>query len=196
MGSVSKNIVESAGRAANAGRDFAFFPLWGSSQFLYDLINELADKGLKGEAHHYLDHKMRLRAVLAQGGLNTDAIDTRLRRLDERLQQELDQGIPESPRPVHVGRWRHEQMEHEVSIFYGDLASRTLLDWPDLGTGRRAVISPDDIFLSAGGGAALALLEKAGKTSVLNEIAKLQPVVHREVAVTSGFNLPVNYILH
>lgn len=53
------------------------------------------------------------------------------------------------------------------------------------------MVSPDDIYLSAGGGAALALLEKAGKTAVL-----IGQISHRGVIVTSGFRLPVNHILH
>jgi O-acetyl-ADP-ribose deacetylase (regulator of RNase III)/NAD-dependent SIR2 family protein deacetylase len=194
-GNVSRNIVESAERAEKAERDFSFFPLWGSGQFLYELIERL-DDDLAGEARHYLDHKMRLRVVLGKGGLNSGAIDARLRRLDERAQQERDQGGHTSPRPDHALRAAREGKQQQIDLLYGDLASRSLLAWPEFGEVRRAVISPDDTFLSAGGGAALALLQKAGKTALLSEIAKFQPVSHRSVAVTSAFNLPVNYILH
>jgi O-acetyl-ADP-ribose deacetylase (regulator of RNase III) len=193
---VSKDIVESADRATKTNRDFSFFPMWGSGQFLFELIEGLKDEGLAGQARHYLDHKMRLRVVLARGGLNPDAIDVRLRRLDERVRQEREQGIPASPRPVHGWRARREPTDHHVDIVYADLASRSLLASTEFGEGRRAVVSPDDVLLSAGGGAALASLEKAGKTELLSEIAKFESVPHREVAVTSGLNLPVNYIFH
>lgn len=139
---------------------------------------------------------MRLRDVLASGGLNAEAIDTRLHRLDERARREREQGIRASPRPVHAWKGRPEGMEHQVDVVYGNLASRSLLAWPVFGGGRRAVVSPDDIFLSAGGGAALALLDKAGITPLLNEIAKFESVERQSVVVTSAFNLPVNYIFH
>jgi O-acetyl-ADP-ribose deacetylase (regulator of RNase III) len=66
----------------------------------------------------------------------------------------------------------------------------------DFGSVLRAVVSPDDNLLSAGGGAALALLDKAGKTQLLSEMGKVPTVKQRDVVVTSGFNLPVNYIFH
>jgi O-acetyl-ADP-ribose deacetylase (regulator of RNase III)/NAD-dependent SIR2 family protein deacetylase len=194
-GNVSRSIVESAERAEKAERDFSFFPLWGGGQFLFELIERL-DDDLAGEARHYLDHKMRLRLVLGKGGLDSNAIDARLRTLDERAQQERNQSGQPLARPDHALRGVREDTQHQIDLFYGDLASWALLAWPEFAQVRRAVVSPDDTFLSAGGGAALALLEKAGKTALLSEIAKFQPVSHRSVAATSAFNLPVNYIFH
>jgi O-acetyl-ADP-ribose deacetylase (regulator of RNase III) len=183
-GSVSRSIIDNAQLAANDRRGFKFFPVWGGGQFLFELIEELGDTSLAAEARRYLDHKMRLRDVLSRGGLSTDAIDVRLRRLEQRARQERQQGSPAAASPEHAWQGCREATEHRVDVLYGDLASHSLLAFP-LGDGRRAVISPDDTFLSAGGGAALTLLEKAGKTPLLSE-----------VVVTSAFNLPVNYIFH
>ena len=66
----------------------------------------------------------------------------------------------------------------------------------DFGTGRRAVVSPEDTYISAGGGVAFGLLKKAGAPLILNELSKLSPVPQRSVAVTSGGYLPVEYIFH
>ena len=66
----------------------------------------------------------------------------------------------------------------------------------DVGNRRRAVVSPEDTAISAGGGVAYALLQKAGQFNILNELAKLAPVDHGDVAVTSGGELPVHYIFH
>jgi O-acetyl-ADP-ribose deacetylase (regulator of RNase III) len=65
-----------------------------------------------------------------------------------------------------------------------------------LGAVRRAVISPEDTLISAGGGVALALLRKAGQHILLNELSKFDEVRHGEVVVTSGCELPVAYIFH
>ena len=40
------------------------------------------------------------------------------------------------------------------------------------------------------------ILSKAGTHGLLNELGKLAPIPQREVAVTSGGNLPVQYIIH
>ena len=61
---------------------------------------------------------------------------------------------------------------------------------------RCAVISPDDTFITAGGGVAEGLLAKAGPQFILNEVAKFSPIPHGTVAVTSAGNLPVHYIFH
>jgi O-acetyl-ADP-ribose deacetylase (regulator of RNase III) len=61
---------------------------------------------------------------------------------------------------------------------------------------RRAIISADDTCISAGGGVAKLLLEKAGEHNLLNEIAKFAPIAQCGVVVTSGGKLPVHYIFH
>jgi O-acetyl-ADP-ribose deacetylase (regulator of RNase III) len=195
QGGVSRNIVENAKRAVSARRDFNFFPVWGGAEFLFQLIEGLGDASLTTEARRYLDHKMRVRDVLARGGLNRDAIDARLRRLEERARQQREQGASPVPQPIHAWHARRATGGHQVNVLYGDLASFSLLAFP-LGEGRRAVVSPDDTFLSAGGGAALSLLERAGKAPLLSEVSKFSSVTQRDVVVTSAFNLPVNYIFH
>ncbi len=63
-------------------------------------------------------------------------------------------------------------------------------------SGRRAVISAEDTSVSAGGGVAYSLLTKAGPHAILNELSKLAPIEQGDVAVTSGGELPVQYIFH
>ena len=65
-----------------------------------------------------------------------------------------------------------------------------------LADSRRAVVSPEDTCISAGGGVAFALLAKAGPRIILNELSKLSPIGHCDVVATSGGNLPVHYIFH
>ena len=58
-------------------------------------------------------------------------------------------------------------------------------------------MSAEDTYISAGGGVAYALLLRAGKDSLLQELTKLSPPIgHGEVAVTSAGNLPASYIFH
>ena len=66
----------------------------------------------------------------------------------------------------------------------------------DFANTRRAVISPDDTLISASGGAALALVLKAGPQVVLNELSKFSSVTQCQIVVTSGGDLPVHYIYH
>jgi O-acetyl-ADP-ribose deacetylase (regulator of RNase III)/NAD-dependent SIR2 family protein deacetylase len=192
-GAVSKNIVESADRWARIGRNFDFFPMWGAAQFLFDLIGGNAE--IAAVARRYLDHRMRLRDVLGRGGLQSDAIEARLRRLEERAQRYRRATAHVTGKPMRALHARKVGTGHRLEVIYGDLADRSLLTLDGNG-GRRAVVSPDDIFLSAGGGAALTLLETAGKAPLLSELAKFQAVAQHEVVVTSAFNLPVNYIFH
>jgi O-acetyl-ADP-ribose deacetylase (regulator of RNase III) len=58
------------------------------------------------------------------------------------------------------------------------------------------VVSPEDTLLSAGGGVALTLAEKAGSRTLLNDLGKVAPIRHGTAAVTSAGNLPVHYVFH
>jgi O-acetyl-ADP-ribose deacetylase (regulator of RNase III) len=200
-GGVSKSIVRSSDRAMRFDREFKFFPMWGSAQFLLELIEKLGDPDLAADAHRYLDHGMRLRQVLARGGLAPAAVAARVMRIDERMRLEDKRAVNVPSEPVRVWSAQGPSQGHQLHVIYGDLASRALLAFP-LGEGRRAVISADDTFLSAGGGAALALLDRAGKAPLLNELGKFRSASKGELAgqtdvvVTSAFNLPVNYIFH
>jgi O-acetyl-ADP-ribose deacetylase (regulator of RNase III) len=194
-GEVSRHIVDGVSRAEKAGHDLVFFPIWGGARFLFNLIEGVDKSALASEARRYLDHRMRLQDVLARGGLDRAAIVKRMQRLDERAWEIREKGRPAVSRPIHVLRARDHLTKQLLEVVYGDLSTEALLMLP-FGDGRRAVVSPDDVFLSAGGGAALALLEKAGKSLLLAEMAKFDLVVHHDVVVTSAFNLPVNYIFH
>ena len=79
---------------------------------------------------------------------------------------------------------------------YGDITSRSLMGATEFSDVRRAVVSPEDTFVSAGGGVAYQLLEKAGSRIALNELAKFAPIRQRTIAVTSGGGLPVHHIFH
>src|SRR4029453_9830606 len=83
-----------------------------------------------------------------------------------------------------------------VWVAYGDIASRSYLGNETFGGYVRAVVSPDDTFLSVGGGVAAALANKAGIRVVLHEVSKFIPVPQGESRVTSGGLLPVHYIIH
>jgi O-acetyl-ADP-ribose deacetylase (regulator of RNase III) len=61
---------------------------------------------------------------------------------------------------------------------------------------RRAIISPDDTFLSAGGGVAEGIMNKAGMQAIINELKKFGRIEHGSIAVTSAGKLPVHYIFH
>ena len=138
-GIVSRSIIECAERAEKTGREFNFFPVWGSGQLLFDLIESLGDRRLLGDARRFLDHRMRLRDVLARGGLNEAAIDARLARLSERERQVRESGIAESSTATHALHAQHNTTRHQVDVVYGDLASRSLMSldllWPRISCG-------------------------------------------------------------
>src|SRR5260370_2486105 len=141
---------------------------------------------------------MRLRRIVSRGGLTKEAINARLDRLAGKQQdswnnQELRR---RSRAATRVWTARHSQTPIVVDVFYGDITSRSFMSSEELRDVRRAVLSPEDTLISAGGGVALALLEKAGQHQTLNELSKFQRVRHKEVVVTSGGELPVNYIFH
>jgi O-acetyl-ADP-ribose deacetylase (regulator of RNase III) len=141
-----------------------------------------------------MDHEMRLRQVFTLAGLKPKAIDQHLERLRKQraevdavdattMQAEVVYNAKRRGRPLHV------------QILYGDITSRSMLSSPAVGAVRRAVVSPEDTCISAGGGVAYKLLHKAGDY-ILNDLAKLQPIEHTSVATTAGGDLPVHYIFH
>lgn len=76
---------------------------------------------------------------------------------------------------------------------YGDVTKRLWMSHEEFERVTRAVVSPEDTCISAGGGVAYLLLEKAGKYAILNELSKFSslsedgqsPVERGKVAVTS-----------
>ena len=195
-GSVNEEIVETFARSHRDERPCAFFPLWGSGEFFFDLVQASGNKAVIGRSDRYLDHFMRLRQVFAQGGLTEDAIQSRLSKFTL-VTRRLPQDLHKRASTVKLGfTARSNTCALNIRFLYGDVTSRSLMAHDDFQNTRRAVISPDDTLISASGGAALALVLKAGSHTILNELAKFSTVPQRQIMVTSGGDLPVHYIYH
>jgi O-acetyl-ADP-ribose deacetylase (regulator of RNase III) len=197
-GSVSRDLVEIVSRHDRPERPLAFFPVQGTGNFLFKLIRVTGNNALIGRSSRFLDHTMRLRYSFERGGLTREAINARLEKLKEKSLERWT-GAEFQRRSLPFARvWSAKSREGamEIEVIYGDITSRSLMTSDKFPSGRRAVVSPDDTFLSAGGGVSLALLEKAGKYTILNELSKFPSIGHREVVATSGGDLPVNYVLH
>jgi O-acetyl-ADP-ribose deacetylase (regulator of RNase III)/NAD-dependent SIR2 family protein deacetylase len=190
---ISRNVVELMERATN--ELFAFFPVWGAGSFMFDVIATTDRRGIIGVATRYLDHEIRLRHIFKGAGLSDSTVDRHLSSLSEQRWKSST---------ATAGAGNHEEVLRAVHVsgrlkcrvIYGDITSRGLLGSREFGNGRRAVVSPEDTYISAGGGVAFGLLKKAGELLILNELGKLSPIKHRSVAVTSGGHLPVHYIIH
>lgn len=193
---VSQKIVELLARKKRDS-PCAFFPLWGAGNFFFKLVQSTESKAVKGQAERYLDHKMRLQHIFTQGGLTPQAILRRLEKLDQK-EQDRSRGQDLTTRAQMATRvWKAvgEKSRLSLEVLYGDITSRSLMDSGDPQL-RSAVTSPEDNFVSASGGVALALLRKAGQHTILNELSKFSKVEQGNVVVTSGGELPVNYIFH
>jgi O-acetyl-ADP-ribose deacetylase len=175
-------------------RPCSVFPIWGSSHFLLRLIEGAGDGGLVDSAKLLLDHDQRLTTLFRSQGVTSEAVERHLGRLAA-AQVRLERATAATdvaPRlaletSVPTGALR---------IVYGDITGRSVM-MQQAEPGRRAgVVSPEDTLLSAGGGVALTLADKAGLRTILNELSKLAPIAHGTAAVTSAGNLPVQYIFH
>lgn len=152
---VGRDIIRMMGRTAGA----AFFPIWGAGNFMHQLIQATEDRLLIGTATRFLDREMRLRQVFRKAGLSDDAITRHLRTLRGNLRNPA----AKRPRPEPVSEVRNKRGTIDVRIVYGDITSRTLMGSDTFEKMRRAVVSPDDTFITAGGGVAEDLLMKAGR---------------------------------
>ena len=195
QGEVGQDINRMIREANGIGRPFHYFPVWGASNFLFDLVKATDNPAVIGEGALYLDHEMRLRHVFSVAGLSDDVISDHIALLAKR-RKSLDLSIVNRPEPEEVFTAEKNDSQFRVRIIYGDISSRSLLGIGSREFGRVAVVSPEDTCISAGGGAAYQLLVKAGKQYLLNELAKLAPIQHCQVAVTSGGKLPAHYIFH
>jgi O-acetyl-ADP-ribose deacetylase len=81
-------------------------------------------------------------------------------------------------------------------LCYGSLADPRLLEEGRRGCLRAAIVSPEDTFISVGGGTALAIARAAGYQSIVHDVAKLAPIPLGDVAITSAGKLPVEYVFH
>jgi O-acetyl-ADP-ribose deacetylase (regulator of RNase III)/NAD-dependent SIR2 family protein deacetylase len=195
-GSVNEEVVEVFARSHRDERPCAFFPIWDSSSFFFDLVQASENKAIIGRARRYLDHFMRLRKVFAEGGLSGEAIQNRLARfrpVTRRLPEDLHKRST-VVKPAFMAK--SAACSLSIRFLYGDVTSRSLMAHDDFRDSRRAVISPEDTLISASGGAALALVLKAGSHIILNELSKFSKVSQRQIVVTSGGDLPVHYIFH
>jgi O-acetyl-ADP-ribose deacetylase (regulator of RNase III)/NAD-dependent SIR2 family protein deacetylase len=197
QGEVGRDIASMMTRMSHQNELFCFFPVWGAADFMFDLINRSHDRALIGKAELFLDHEMRVRNSLTHAELTETAIDSHLSSLRKEREKLLLMPSTRSALSEKVFRASGSSSPVEVCIAYGDITSRSQMSATEFSALRWAVVSTDDTCLSAGGGVALSLLEKAGPRYLINELAKMSPPVkHPSVVVTSGGNLPVQYLLH
>jgi O-acetyl-ADP-ribose deacetylase (regulator of RNase III) len=193
LGEVGPEIKKMMTRMATSRVQFAFFPVFGTGQFFIDLIELSGARGLIGQAEPFLDHEMRLRRVFGRAKLSPQRVDEHIRNLKRPTagSTNLDGQSPRVERAFELTR-----NGRRVWVAYGDITSRSYLGNEAFGDRIRAVVSPDDTFLSVGGGVAVALADKAGMRTILHEVSKFVPVPQGESRVTSGGFLPVHYIIH
>jgi len=194
-GEISRDIKRMIERANSINPLFCFFPVWGAGNFMLDLIKDTENKSLIGAAELYLDRKMRLRHLFRKANLSEEAINKHISSLDRKrtlpLISEDNRSLPECVYTASSNRTRIE-----IRLIYGDITSRTFMGGKEFQEVGRAIISPEDTFISAGGGVAEALLKKAGPEYILNETAKFAPIEQGTIAVTSAGKLPAHYIFH
>lgn len=176
-------------------RPCSVFPLWGSGQFLFRLVESAHDSDLTDKARLLLDHEQRLTALFRTQGLSSEAVDDHLGRLrvaQERLVQRAG-SAPAEPREVlHI----ELSSTRALRVLYADITSRSVMTSVATEGSRIGVVSPEDTMLSAGGGVALALAEKAGRRMILNELGKYAPIDRGTAVATGAGDLPVHYIFH
>ncbi len=192
---ISRDIRKMIERTRQKERLFCFFPVWGAGNFMYELIKATGNKKLKGLAELYLDREMRLRHEFTEAGLLEEAINNHLSRLELKRTYPKESDDDRKP-PTRVYSAHSKTSPVEIQLLYGDITSRTFMGAQEFQSRRRAIISPDDTFITAGGGVAEGLLNKAGRQFILNELAKFSPIPQCSLAVTSAGNLPVHYIFH
>jgi len=192
-GGVGVEIQKTMIRMSKSGVRFAFFPVFGGGQFLMDIIEQSGRRGLIGQAEPYLDREMRIRRVFGKAKLSSARVDEHLRKLKTSTPHS---GNAEALRRPVERAFELTRGDRRVWVAYGDIASRSYLGHAHFDNRLRAVVSPDDTFLSLGGGAAVSLAENAGWRSTIHEVSKFVPVPQGESRVTSAGNLPVHYIIH
>jgi O-acetyl-ADP-ribose deacetylase len=196
-GTLNRKLVELLGDMNDRHGDrrpCSVFPLWGSSHFLLRLVEGVADPGLGESARLLLDHDQRLTTLFRSQGVRSEAVEHHLERLSA-AQARLERSTAVSDVAPRLAL-QASLPTSELRIVYGDITGRSVMT-EAAAEGRRAcVVSPEDTLLSAGGGVALTLADKAGLRTILNELSKLAPIAHGSAAVTSAGNLPVQYILH
>jgi O-acetyl-ADP-ribose deacetylase (regulator of RNase III) len=198
-GAVSRQVVELLGDMHDKfgdRRPCSLFPVWGSGNFLLSLINTSGDSEVAQTAQLFLDHNMRLHATFRKQQMDPKVIETHIEKLEHALRKiGLDMQAPDRP-ARHAFHASAKDAATLVRIAYGDVTTAATMNNGDFSECRRAIVSPEDTTISAGGGVALRLLTRAGPRQLLNELAKLSPIAQGTCAATSAGNLPVHYILH
>ncbi|MBN1563523.1 MAG: macro domain-containing protein [Anaerolineae bacterium] len=172
-----------------------FFPVWGTGNFLFDIISRTQNPLLLNEALSYLDQNMRVRYTLVQEGFSDDDIDKHIKTLNDNRAKFRLPNDPSSP-PDRAYWATNSAQNIEIRVMYGDIANYEMMNDAEFQDIKRAVVSPDDTFLSVGGGVAEILVEKAGRSLILNELRKFGRVKQGDVAVTSAGKMPVHYVFH
>jgi O-acetyl-ADP-ribose deacetylase (regulator of RNase III) len=198
-GNVSKEIVKIMDRHYKADSQFAFFPVvGGAGEFMRRVIQHSRVNQYSGSellirsAEPYYDHEMRIKAIFRKHNLSVEAAIEHIARL--RVARERIENAP----PTAGADWAFDQQSANswftMSLCYGSLDDTKLLS---RGRGQRAgILSPDDTFISIGGGVALAIARAAGYRKMVHDVSKLAPIKHGDVAVTTAGDLPVEYVLH
>lgn len=198
-GAVSRELVELLGDMHDKfgdQRPCSFFPVWGCGNLLLKLIERFGDPELMRAAQLLLDHPMRLHATFRAQKLAPEVIEVHIQKLlDAQRRLGLQADSPDQPVRQSFRAVSNESVR-EVRVAYGDITSLSAMCDGEFSGMRRAVVSPEDTTISAGGGVALRLLTKAGPRYLLNELSKLAPIDHGTCTVTSAGNLPVHYIFH
>lgn len=194
-GEISRDIVRVMDRNFRRDTQFAFFPVIGAGEFFRRLMIYAGDESLLRMAEPFYDHEMRIKSLFERNGLSEHAYFEHVKRLQQ-AQKRLDSaGAPVQP------VWAVQNREvpgtpTRISLWYGSLADSRLLTAGRQNAKRAAVVSPDDTFISVGGGTALALARAAGERSILHDVSKLAPISLGQVAATSAGKLPVEFIFH
>jgi O-acetyl-ADP-ribose deacetylase (regulator of RNase III) len=196
-GGLNRRLVEIlSDHLKNEDRPCHIFPVWGSGKFLLRLIERLGDRSLEYDARLYMDHDMRIASLFRSNGISPAAVDKHLARLRKAQSELTDQKVALAFPVRSAATFELKSSGAKVDIVYGDITNQGLLTNYYPANGRRAIISPDDTMISAGGGVALSILSAAGPQLLLNELGKLAPIPHGSVAVTSAGGLPLHYIFH
>ena len=193
---VSTDIVEVMRRNARDGTQFAFFPVrGGAGEFMRRMIQYSGSDRLMQSAEPYFDHEMRVRELFLKWNLTDKAAMDHIELLRAAQKRIDDAEKLENPDWV----FKDEKVAgglFRMSLCYGSLADPELLFKGRLGSRRAGILSPDDTFISIGGGTALAIANAAGYRRLVHDVSKLAPIALGDVAVTTAGNLPVEYILH
>ena len=194
-GAVGKDIVKLMKRRAKDQPTFAFFPVVGCGSFLWDVVRQLVEDSLVFQIEQYLDHGLRIGEIFRRKGLSEAARKRHIRALQEAQDRLKSLGSSGAPHD-YVFELGAKDSPTRVWLAYGNVADDKLVGDPRLNGLVKAIVSPEDTCLSVGGGAALAIAQRAGLRDVLHDVYKFAPIPQGTTAVTSAGRLRVHYLIH